>query len=54
MKEDIPNESSEPGAHTGLQRSQELEKSLSDQRAAIARLCEEGILLSCEFSSVSL
>ncbi|XP_024013548.1 kinesin-like protein KIN-UC isoform X2 [Eutrema salsugineum] len=41
MKEDLPKGSSESGALTGSQRSQGLKKSLSGQRATMARLCEE-------------
>lgn len=43
MKEDLSKGSSESGALTGPQRSQGLKKSLSGQRATMARLCEEGI-----------
>lgn len=46
MKEDHPKGSSESGALTSSQRSQGLKKSLSGQRATMARLCEEGIILS--------
>ncbi|KAG7560889.1 Armadillo [Arabidopsis thaliana x Arabidopsis arenosa] len=41
MKEDLSKGSSESGAQTGSQRSQGLKKSLSGQRATMARLCEE-------------
>ncbi|CAN8254543.1 unnamed protein product [Cochlearia groenlandica] len=41
MREDFPKGSSESGALTGSQRSQGLKKSLSGQRATMARLCEE-------------
>ncbi|KAJ0246977.1 Kinesin-like protein KIN-UC [Hirschfeldia incana] len=41
MKEDIPKGPSESGALPGSQRSQGLKKSLSGQRATMARLCEE-------------
>ncbi|CAH2064098.1 unnamed protein product [Thlaspi arvense] len=46
MKEELPKGSSESGALTSSQRSQGLKKSLSGQRATMARLCEEGITLS--------
>jgi hypothetical protein len=41
MKEDLSKGSAESGAQTGSQRSQGLKKSLSGQRATMARLCEE-------------
>ncbi|CAA7039629.1 unnamed protein product [Microthlaspi erraticum] len=41
MKEDHPKGSSESGNLTSSQRSQGLKKSLSGQRATMARLCEE-------------
>ncbi|KAG2328971.1 hypothetical protein Bca52824_000151 [Brassica carinata] len=41
VKEDIPKGPSESGALPGSQRSHGLKKSLSGQRATMARLCEE-------------
>ncbi|VVB05707.1 unnamed protein product [Arabis nemorensis] len=41
MREDLPKGSSESGGLTSSQRSQGLKKSLSGQRATMARLCEE-------------
>lgn len=41
VKEDLPNGPSESGALTSSQRAQGLKKSLSGQRATMARLCEE-------------
>lgn len=54
MKEDLPKGPSESGALTSSLRSQGLKKSLSGQRATMARLCEEGMILSHEFSSILL
>ncbi|KAJ4895845.1 Armadillo/beta-catenin repeat family protein / kinesin motor family protein [Raphanus sativus] len=41
VKEDLPKGPSESGALTSSQRAQGLKKSLSGQRATMARLCEE-------------
>ncbi|KFK34726.1 hypothetical protein AALP_AA5G184400 [Arabis alpina] len=41
MREELPKGSSESGGLTSSQRSQGLKKSLSGQRATMARLCEE-------------
>ncbi|CAN7095022.1 unnamed protein product [Brassica rapa subsp. narinosa] len=46
VKEDLPKGPSESGALPGSQRSHGLKKSLSGQRATMARLCEEGMILS--------
>ncbi|KAL0652578.1 hypothetical protein Bca4012_095269 [Brassica carinata] len=52
VKEDLPKGPSESGALPGSQRSHGLKKSLSGQRATMARLCEEGMILSREFSLI--
>lgn len=54
MKDDLSKGSSESGAQTGSQRSQGLKKSLSGQRATMARLCEEGRNFSHGLSSFRL
>lgn len=46
MKEDISKQSSEVGSRTGSYWPNPLRETLSGQRATIAKICEEGKILS--------
>jgi kinesin family protein 5 len=52
MKEDLSKGSSEFGNRMGSYRSNPLRETLSGQRATIAKICEEGKILSVIGSNI--